>query len=132
MHEPSLAQQILIGCDKILFSHTQRGYQFFFVFIIISLFFVFFLLFYVIIYFYKNYFIIIIFINFFVHENYFYFCMFRDVPACSGMFRVPGFIDGPFQWPKCETTSRIRRASEMVVRSNDFDHLATVFRGTYC
>ena len=20
--------------------------------------------------------------------------MFRDVPACSGMFRVPGFIDG--------------------------------------
>ena len=58
--------------------------------------------------------------------------MFRDVPACSGMFRVPGFIDGPFQWPKCETTSRIRRVSEMVVRSNDFDHLATVFRGTYC
>ena len=21
--------------------------------------------------------------------------MFRDVPACSGMFRVPGFIDAP-------------------------------------
>ena len=21
--------------------------------------------------------------------------MFRDVPACSGMFHVPGFIDGP-------------------------------------
>ena len=30
---------------------------------------------------------------FFFHENYFYFFMFRDVPACSGMFRVPGFID---------------------------------------
>ena len=28
------------------------------------------------------------------HENYFYFFMFRDVPECSGMFRVPGFIDG--------------------------------------
>ena len=24
---------------------------------------------------------------FFFHENYFYFCMFRDVPECSGMFR---------------------------------------------
>ena len=22
--------------------------------------------------------------------------MFRDVPGCSGMFHVPGFIDGPF------------------------------------
>ena len=33
---------------------------------------------------------------------------------------------------KCETTSRIRRASGMVVRSNDSGHLATVFRGTYC
>ena len=26
-------------------------------------------------------------INFFFHENYFYLFMFRDVPACSGMFR---------------------------------------------
>ena len=42
--------------------------------------------------FYQNYFIIILFIYFF-HENYFYFFMFRDVPECSGMFRVPGFID---------------------------------------
>ena len=23
--------------------------------------------------------------------------MFRDVPECSGMFRVPGFIDGRFK-----------------------------------
>ena len=29
----------------------------------------------------------------FFHENYFYFFMFRDFLACSGMFRVPGFID---------------------------------------
>ena len=25
--------------------------------------------------------------------------MFRNVPACSGMFRVPGFIDGPGKVP---------------------------------
>ena len=30
---------------------------------------------------------------FFFHENYFYFFMFRDVPGCSGMSRVPDFID---------------------------------------
>ena len=30
--------------------------------------------------------------NFF-YENYFYFFMSRDAPGCSGMFRVPGFID---------------------------------------
>ena len=44
---------------------------------------------------YKNYFITIIVILFslFFHKNYFYFFMFRDVPACSGIFRVPGFID---------------------------------------
>ena len=64
-----------------------------------SLFFVLFLLlllFYVIINFYKNYFIIIL---FFFHENYYIFrvpgCsrIFRNITACSGMFRVPGFID---------------------------------------
>ena len=30
---------------------------------------------------------------YFFHENYFYFFMFRDFLGCSGMFRVPGFID---------------------------------------
>ena len=85
MHEPSIAQQILIGCDKILFSHTQRGYLFLFLdyFLIFRCF----LLFYVIINFYKKYFIIIILLHFFFHENYFYFFMFRDVPGCSGMSR---------------------------------------------
>ena len=34
---------------------------------------------------------------FFFHENYFYFFMFRDVPGCSGMFRVPGFIDARYE-----------------------------------
>ena len=47
----------------------------------------FFLLFYVIINFYKNYFIIIILFIFSCSG------IFRDVPACSEMFRVPGFID---------------------------------------
>ena len=76
----------------MLFSHTQRGYQFLFLayFIIFRFFF---LLFYVITNFYKNYFVIIILFYFFFHENYFYFFMFRDIPGCSGMFRVPGFID---------------------------------------
>ena len=88
MHEPSLAQQILICCDKILFSHAQRGYQFLFLdyFIIFRLFF---WLFYVLINFYKNYFTIIL-SYFFFHEKYFNFSMFRDVrnvPGCS-MFRV--------------------------------------------
>ena len=39
--------------------------------------------------------IIILFIYF--HENYFYLLMFRNVPACSGMFHVPIFIDARLQ-----------------------------------
>ena len=53
-----------------------------------------FLLFYVIINFYKNYFIIIIISStIFFSPELFLFFMFRDVPGCSGMFRVAGFID---------------------------------------
>ena len=37
--------------------------------------------------------LLLLFYYIFFHENYFYFFMFRDVPGCSGMFRVPGFID---------------------------------------
>ena len=51
---------------------------------------------FVIINFYQNYDIIIIIIilfYFIFYENYFYFFMFRDVPECSGMFRILGFID---------------------------------------
>ena len=54
------------------------------------------LLFYFIINVYKNYFI-----NFFFHENYFNFFIFRDVPGCSGMLvrNVPcsGFYRRPTQ-----------------------------------
>ena len=32
--------------------------------------------------------LLLLFFFFFFHENYFYFCMFRDVPVCSGMFRI--------------------------------------------
>ena len=39
------------------------------------------------------YFTLLLIFLFFFHENYFYFFMFRDVPECSGMFHVPGFID---------------------------------------
>ena len=37
--------------------------------------------------------ILLLLLFFFFHESYFYFFMFRDIPGCSGMFRVPGFID---------------------------------------
>ena len=30
--------------------------------------------------------------------------MFRDVPGCSGMFHVPGFIDGPFDFSQGQVT----------------------------
>ena len=71
-------------------------------FLYFSLFLLLLLLFYVITYFYKNFImIIILFLFFFFLENYFIFScsgcsgMFRHVPACSGMFHVPGFIDAP-------------------------------------
>ena len=72
-----------------------------FFFLIISLFFVFFvvviLCYFVIINFYKNYVIISILFNyfFFMKITVIFSCsgMFQDVPACSGMFHVPGFID---------------------------------------
>ena len=46
---------------------------------------------------FKNIFHFFIFFLYFFYEFFFYFFMFRDVPACSGMFHVPGFIDGPFK-----------------------------------
>ena len=76
-----------------------------FFFLIISLFFVFFfiLLFYAILLllnFTKTMLLLLLFyfINFFFRKITFIFScsgMFRDDPACSGMFRVPGFIDAP-------------------------------------
>ena len=50
-------------------------------------------------FFYRNYFIIIILLYIFFYENYVYFFMFRNVPACSGMFHVPcsRFYRRPFQ-----------------------------------
>ena len=39
--------------------------------------------------------------------------MFRNVPACSGMFHVPGFIDGPFrsrEW--CSTMTNLQNFLE--------------------
>ena len=72
--------------QSIVFSYLEMIRVSFSLFLSLSVF----LLFYVIINFYKKYFIII---TFFFHENYFYFFMFRDVPGCSGMFHVPGFID---------------------------------------
>ena len=78
--------------QNIVFSYSER--------IPVSfswLFHSFFLLFYVLINFYKKYVIIIILLYFFFVKIIFIFScsgMFRNVPECSGMFRVPGFIDG--------------------------------------
>ena len=89
LHKPSLAQQILYDCDKILFSHTQRRYLFLFLdyFIIFR----YFLLFYVIINFYKKKIITVISLYFFFMKIIFIFScsgMFRNVP-CSGFYQRP-------------------------------------------
>ena len=75
----AVAQQI--NCDKILFSHTRRCYQFLFLFFFLFRFYV--MLCYLFCYYksvYKNYFIII----FFFHKNY---LKFFHVPGCSEIFR---------------------------------------------
>ena len=87
LQEPSLAHKIC--CDKILFSHTQRGYQFLFldyfmIFRFFKCYFTFLLIFTKIILLLLFYYI------FFVMKIVFIFScsgMFRDVPACPGTFR---------------------------------------------
>ena len=90
----------LILGDEFLFLNHFFIFRFFLVI----------LCYFVIINFYKNYVIIIILFNkFFFHENYFYFFMFRDVPGCSGMFHVLGFIEAP--WKPISHSSRYRFSS---------------------
>ena len=93
----TLAPQII--CDKILFSHTRRWYEFLFLYFFLFRFFV--ILRYLLI-FTKNIIIVIIIIIiiiillfFFMKIIFIFSCsgMFRNVPACSGMFHVTGFID---------------------------------------
>ena len=85
----------LICCVKILFSHTQRGYQFLFIdyFIIFRFFFCYFTLLLI----FTKIILLVLFyyIFFFIKIIFIFSCsgMFRNVPACSGMFHVPGFID---------------------------------------
>ena len=90
---------VLILGDDTSFFFLTRFLNFSFFFVILCYF--------VIINFYKNcyyfYFILLI----FFHENFFYFFMFQDVPACSGMFRVLGFIDALHESPACSDTSPI-------------------------
>ena len=86
----------LICCDKILFSHTQRGYQFLFLdyfIIIISFISGFFFGYFTFLLILTKIILLLLFYYIFFHENYFYFFMFRDVPGCSGMFR-----DVPCSW----------------------------------
>ena len=63
------------------------------------------MLFYVIIIFMKIILLLLLLFIYFFHENHFYFFMFRDVPECSGMFHVPGFIDARLVQPRCDTGS---------------------------
>ena len=73
-------------------------------FLYFSLFLLLLLLFYVLIYFYKNFIIIIIilFIYFFLK-----IILFFHVPGCSGMFHVPGFIDGQTHKGSCNSRSML-------------------------
>ena len=71
------------------------SFSFFFFFFLLLL-----LLFYVIINFKKIYFIFLFsFFIFFMNFFFIFSCsgMFRNVLACSGMFHVPGFIDGRYR-----------------------------------
>ena len=106
LHEPLLAQQII--CGKILFSHTQRWYQFLFLYFFIFRFFLFLLL-YVIVNFYKNYIIIIF---FFMKIIFIFSCsrMFRNVLACSGM-PCSRFYRRPSSCSKCSICSKFSKCS---------------------
>ena len=88
---------LILGNDSRFFSLIDH-FLFFVFFLVI-------LCYFVIINFNKTYVIIIILFNsFFFHESYFYIFMFRDVPACFGMFRnVPcsGFHRRPTNFSFC-------------------------------
>ena len=83
----SLRQNIVFSnSERILVSFSWLFYYFSFFFCYFTL----------LLTFTKNYFIMN---NFFFLNFFFIFScsgMFRHVPACSGLFRVPGFIDGRF------------------------------------
>ena len=100
--------------QNIVFSYSERiPVSFSWLFHSFSFFF---LLFYVLINFYKNYVVIIIIIIFFFMKIIFIFScsgMFRNVPACSGMFRVPGFSRRPISiGSELEKISRVYLYSE--------------------
>ena len=82
MNPPSLAQQILIFCDKILFSHTQRGYQF----LVLDYFIIF-------RFFCCCYFTLLLIFTKNILLFLFYYYYFFHVPECSGMFR-----NVPYSW----------------------------------
>ena len=85
LHEPSLAQQILICCDKkIVFSYSERiPVSFSWLFHYFSFFFCYFTLLII----FTKIILLLLFYYIFFSWKFFYFFMFRDVPGCSGMFR---------------------------------------------
>ena len=100
-------------CDKILFSHTQRWYEFLFLYFFLFLF--------------------ILFIYF--RENNCYFFMFRDVPECSGMFRnVPcsGFYRRPKEIGGCNLSEKVVLISgRNIPNRNSFSISSKPFRPSW-
>ena len=107
----TLAPQII--CDKILFSHTRRWYEFLFLYFFLFLF--------------------ILFIYF--RENYCYFFMFRDVPERSGMFRnVPcsGFYRRPKEIGGCNLSEKVVLISgRNIPNRNSFSISSKPFRPSW-
>ena len=87
LHGPLLAQQII--CDKncflMLFLYFRFSFSYFTLLLIFKKFIILSLYHY----------------NFLMNIIFIFSCsaMFRDVPECSGMFRVPGFIDAQTEQP---------------------------------
>ena len=84
--------------QNTVYSYSEMSFFFLIVSSFFAFFFVFFLLFYVILllFIFTKTMSLLSLINFFFMKITFIFScsgMFRDVPECSGMFHVPGFID---------------------------------------
>ena len=50
--------------------------------------------------------------------------MFRNVPECSGMFHVPGFIDGRLiisRWWVNSGNKNVQSLADLKIRRNKFD-----------
>ena len=98
--------------QNTVYSYSEMSFFFLIVSSFFAFFFVFFLLFYVILllFIFTKTMSLLSLINFFFMKITFIFScsgMFRDVPECSGMFHVPGFIDALKKWRRLTLRSPI-------------------------